>query len=207
MVGKKLANIISYVLHPFLMPTYFFVVLMYFAPNTLRPLSNDLYLHVLALITITSFFIPALLMSSLRFTSIISSFTLDNKRERIIPFMFIVIIYGVSAYLFYDKFYLSRILFVSYFTITTLSVLLGLITYYLKISIHSAAVWSTFGFLYALQLKNPDLDLIYVSAACAFISGWVMSARLSLNAHNSPQVFLGGLTGFICGFGCFYFML
>lgn len=207
MVGKKLANIISYILHPFLMPTYFFVVLMYFAPDTLRPLSKELYLHVLALISITSFFIPALLMSSLRFTSFISSLTLENKKERIIPFLFVGAIYGVSAYLFYDKFYLARILFVSYFTLTVLAILLAIITYYFKISVHSAAICGTLAFLYVLQLKNSDLDLVNVTAICAFITGWVMSARLSLNAHNGRQVFLGGLAGFICSFLCFYFML
>jgi len=206
-VNRKLANFISIALHPFLVPTYFFLVIIFFAPAILRPINADLYLHLMALISITSFFIPALLFSSLRFTAVISSFTLESKRERIVPILFIAGIYAVSAYLFYDRFFLAKILFVSYFTIALLAIILAIFTTYIKVSLHSAAICGVFGLFYALQLKYPDLDFVNITAMCALVSGWVMSARMSLNAHDGKQVLFGGIIGFTCGFACFYWML
>jgi len=206
-VGKNLASFISYIFHPLLMPTYTFTVLMWLAPSSLMPIGKDLFWHILLVICLTSFLIPLLFISTLRVTSVIPDFYLDDKRQRIIPFLFVGIIYAVSTYMFYSQFSFTKVIYVLYFSTTLLITLLTLITFYWKISVHSAAIAGTFGILYALQIKNPDFNFLYLLSGLLLVTGLVTSSRLKLNAHTISQTLWGSVVGFAICFLLVYFLV
>lgn len=183
-------------MHPLLMPSYTFILLMWFAPPALRPIGENLYFNILLVVSITSFLIPLLMMSTLRVTLVIPGFHLEKKKDRVVPFFFVFVIYAVSTYMFYTQFNFARLFYVSYLATSLLIFILTIITIFWKISIHSAAIAGVFGILYAIQMKFPELNLLYLLAALLVTIGIVGASRLSLQLHNYKQVILGYLVGF-----------
>ena len=206
-MNKSQASIISIIFHPLLMLTYTFIAIMVIAPPVFMPLSRDLFWHVLLVVGLTSFIIPVLLISTLRVLAVIPDFYLDNKKQRIIPFLSIAIIYGISAYMFYSQFAFTKIIFVAYFSTTLLITLLTVITLYWKISFHSASIAGMFGILYAIQLRNPDYNFLYLLSAILLTIGIVSSSRLKLNAHTLGQIIGGAVIGFTICFLIFYYFV
>src|SRR5690606_11186191 len=185
------ANLIAYVLHPLLMPSYTFILLMWLAPPALRPIGENLYFNIMLIVSITSLLIPLLMMSTLRVTLVIPNFHLEEKKQRIVPFFFVFIIYAVSTYMFYSQFNFAKLFYVAYLATSLLIFILTVITIFWKISFHSAAIAGVFGILYAIQMKFPELDLLYMLAALLVVSGLVGASRLSLQLHNYKQVIIG----------------
>lgn len=191
-----MANLISYLMHPLLMPSYTFILLMWMAPPALRPIGENLYFNILLIVSITSLLIPLLMMSTLRMTLVIPNFHLEKKKDRVVPFFFVFVIYAVSTYMFYSQFNFAKLFYVSYLATSLLIFILTVITIFWKISIHSAAIAGVFGIIYAVQLKFPEVDLIYMLAALMVTTGIVGASRLSLQLHNYKQVISGYLIGF-----------
>ena len=96
-MGRFAAKIISYLLHPLLMPTLLLLVLLFFIPESLQPVSGKIALMIILLVFITTFIIPALSILGLRTTMTISSVKLQNRTERVLPFSFITIFYGLTT--------------------------------------------------------------------------------------------------------------
>lgn len=192
-----MANLIAYVLHPLLMPSYTFILLMWLAPPALRPIGENLYFNIMLIVSITSLLIPLLMMSTLRVTLVIPNFHLEEKKQRVVPFFFVFIIYAVSTYMFYSQFNFAKLFYVAYLATSLLIFILTVITIFWKISFHSAAIAGVFGILYAIQMKFPELDLLYMLAALLVVSGLVGASRLSLQLHNYKQVIIGYVVGFV----------
>lgn len=202
-----MAKIISYVFHPLLMPTYTVMVLMWMAPPVLRPIGENLYFNVLLIVTVTSFFLPVLMLSVLKATRLIPDFYLEDRKSRIAPFLFVLVIYGVSAYMFFNQFNFAKIFYVAYSATLLLILWLVLINFFWKISIHSASVAGVFGIIYAVQLKFPEVDLLGAMAVVLLMAGVVGSSRLALQQHTYPQVLAGLALGVInCGVITFLFL-
>ncbi len=173
---------------------------MWYAPTLLIPIDKVVFPYLLLVVALTSFVIPLILLTSLKLSAIIPDFYLEHRSHRIVPFIFIAIIYGVSFYMFYNQFNFARIVYQSYFSMTLLILILTIITFYWKISVHSASLAGAFGILYAYQILNPDIDLLYILAVLLLITGIVGSSRMKLNAHSLGQIIAGLVVGF---FSCF----
>ena len=102
-MSNSFAKIISIVLHPLLMPTYLFSIIILLVPEVMKPLAEEGMLRVLLVVFVMTFILPVLSLGILRISSYISSLDLDQKNERVIPSLLIAGYYGVSAYFFYDK--------------------------------------------------------------------------------------------------------
>ena len=202
-----MAKFISVVLHPLLMPTYLFSIIIFFAPPALHPLAPAAMYKVLLIIFITTFVIPALSIGTLKISAFISDFNLVERRERLLPFLFITCFYALTAYLFFEKIRLNDLIFVTFAGVTVLLILLSAITFFWKISLHSAGIAGLVGFIWGLKFKYPIHDLVYPMVLVTLLTGFVMSSRLKLNAHDPAQVYLGGLIGFLVGFLSFYLFL
>jgi membrane-associated phospholipid phosphatase len=182
------------------MPSFLFVVLMWLAPSILIPIDKNAFRYLLAVVSITSFVIPMIMLTSLKLTAIIPDYYLEDRKHRIIPFIFVTIIYGASCYMFYNQFNFAKVIYQCFFSITLLLFVLTAITIFWKISIHSAAISGVFGILYALQIQNPDVDLLYLLTTFLVLIGIVGTSRMKLNAHTIEQTIAGILVGFACCF-------
>ena len=193
----RLAYIISFVFHPLLMPSYLFLFIMVFASSLMEPLNKESLPQALFVIFLVTFVIPATSIGTLRLSNLISDLQLFDRRQRIIPFLFVTCFYGITAYLFYAKLDLRNVMFIVFSTITVLLLLLTVVTYFWKISIHGASIGGTIGFVLAISLIYPLPHFAIILATLAIIAGLVVYARLALNAHTPSQMYIGVAVGII----------
>jgi membrane-associated phospholipid phosphatase len=199
-VGKKLALIISYIFHPLLMPTMLFSVLLLAAPQVFSPYSFEQMKLLIVLIFVTTFVIPLLSMSTLKLTGTISSFMLEKRKERLLPFFFTVFFYAITVYMFTYRIGQLDAITVLLGTITVIIFVVALLTIKIKISAHSAGMGGGIGFLWALKLIYPDMMLLLPLLGTILITGGVMTSRMYLNAHRPLEIYLGGAIGIVISF-------
>lgn len=202
---KKFSSAISHVLNPLLMPTILFVILFYFTAFIGNTMSDKQMLYVLFIIFILTFLLPACCVMVLKITHNISSLKLHDKRERLMPYFIISMIYLLTTYLFFAKIKINSIFFVILVTITVLMVILTLITYFWKISTQSAAVCSIIGFLLGISYKYPQDKLLFPLIILILLAGIIMSSKLYLNENNHKEIYFGSALGFIFSFSAVYF--
>lgn len=203
----KLANLVSVLFHPLLMPTILFSVLFFYSPTLAKPLSDQALYYILLAIFITTFLIPVFSMGALKMSSYITDFTMVNRKERILPFLFISVFYAVTTYMFYSKIKLNTVFIIIMSTITVLSFLITFITIYWKISAHSAGVSGVVGFILAIIYKFSQVNLLIPLIFAVLLAGIVMSSRLYLNSHEPEEIWAGSMLGFIGSFGSIYLLV
>lgn len=196
------ARIVSLVFHPLLMATYLFGLLSYTLPSVLYPINPESRNSFLLLIFLMTFALPALNIAFFRLVGTITSFTMEDRAQRIRPFFLIAIIYGFVTYLFFVK---SRIsMYDSLFKLLVLIDLLVLaaavITLFYKVSIHSLGVMGIVGILLPLNSAAENNSLLIPTLVLVVVAGVVMSSRLQLNVHTPRQVLVGAVAGFAIGF-------
>jgi membrane-associated phospholipid phosphatase len=195
---NKLAYAISVVFHPLLLSTYLVLLLGYLFPPMLMLPKAKLPIFAAVVFSLT-FLLPVLNLWIFKQFNIISSLSLSERRERIIPFFFIAIIYILVAAMFFFRINLS-INFSKISIITaSLVVVTSLLTFVYKVSVHSISIWGAVGILLPL-CKPAGQGLVYATIALIFLSGAVMASRLQLNAHTPRQVLVGSVLGFTIGF-------
>jgi len=192
---NSIAKIISYLLHPLLMPTYGFLLLFY-TNNYISTFTNkESKLVFIAIIFVFTFLLPALNALILLKMKRINSLEMETSKERIIPYTSTSLYFFALFYLFYSN------PFPEIFTILILgaaiSILLTLfINFNWKISAHATGVGGIIGAIMGISYRlNIDLQLIlFIVIALAGLVGY---ARLKLNAHTPAQLYTGFLLGFI----------
>ena len=198
-----LARIISILFHPLLLATYMFALFSLVLPAGLDPLKDDGHWNFVFLIFCVTFLLPALNIGIFKTFGSIKSLAMEERQERIIPFSFITILYGVVTYLFYSRTRVSlddnllRFLLI----IDALVLIATIITVFYKVSVHSMAIWGLIGILLPLNKVSEDGALFVPTIISILIAGIVMTARLHLNAHTPREVMIGGVVGFGVSFG------
>lgn len=181
-------------------------ILYLFAPSVIQPINAGSVKIVLLMVFVLTYIIPLISIGMLKLTSNISTITLNDRRERVMPFFFVTIYYGLTTYLFANKLVLGQTLIVIFLAITTIILLVAIITIFSKISAHSAGAWGMIGFMIAIHLKFPDSQLFFPILLGIIISGVIASSRLFLNVHNLKEIMFGGIMGFTISFGSVYFL-
>ena len=204
---NRLAHVISIVFHPLLMPSYLFLFIIVFASTLLQPLQKESHFQVLSIIFIVTFIIPAISIATLRLSNFISDLTLKDQRQRVTPFLFVTCFYGISAYMFYTKLNINNLIFLIFAITTSLLFALTVITYFWKISIHSAGIGGIIGFILALSFAYPIPHFALIFSGTLIIAGLVAYSRLSLNAHTPGQVYGGVILGIVLCFTSLYYFL
>ena len=194
----RAAQIVSIVFHPLLLTTYLAVVIGVWMPSLLLVRQEHLLIFTAFIFGIT-FVLPVLNLYVFRQYGMITSWKMESRNERILPFIFISIVYVLIACLFIYKVHLSvnftRLLLI----IAALVVASTVATFFFKVSVHSLSWWGIVGIV--MPLNNvAGGTLIWPTAGIILIAGLVMSARLRLNAHTLGEVMVGGVMGFAVSF-------
>lgn len=182
------------------MPTLTFGVLFLFVPHLIQPIS----LMSLPFLFITTFVIPIISISILRVSGSISSLKMETREERLVPIVFITLFYGMTTYLFIFKVGVNEMVAVIFVSTTVLLVLLTLATLVFKVSIHAAGICGVCGYLLAICWRFPGSPLMYPLMVCVLLSGVVMTARLTVNAHKPYEILAGSLLGLTTCFVSLY---
>lgn len=192
-----MARIISVVFHPLLMTTYLFLLLTYFLPVVLQPARPSLW--IILLIFVTTFALPAVNFLMLRLTGSINDLTMPHRGQRILPFIFISVIYVFVTLMFYWKFPIPNLLRLMVI-VSSMVVFATLVTFFYKISVHSLAMWGAIGMMLPLNKVSEENTLLIPTILVIIVAGLVMSSRLALNAHHPREILAGSLAGFAIGF-------
>ena len=196
---KQVAKFISVVLHPLLLTTYLVIVLSYYFPSMLM-IRKENRMIIIGLVFVFTFVLPAVNLVMLRAFGTIQSLTLQSRKERILPFVFISLLYLLVTFLFYFKLPFSANFNKLMMIISALVVVSLLITFFYKISIHSIAMGGGIGILLPLNQVTEQMSLLWPTAFTILVTGLVMSSRLVLDAHSPREVMYGSVVGFVVGF-------
>ncbi len=193
--------------HPLLMPPVLFILMYQFSPTILRPITHTAVLYLICMIFILTSILPLLLITILRYTDVISSFSIENRKERITPFIFICGIYLIVTILFFTKYNLNDVISILFSGITILLILITLTTFLLKVSVHAAGICGLAGFILGLGYKFSIHEMVWPFMAIVIVAGMVLSTRLYLKAHTQREIYLGSLVGFVVCFATAYFFV
>ena len=196
---KQVAKFISVVLHPLLLTTYLVIVLSYYFPSMLK-IRKENQMIIIGLVFVFTFVLPAVILVMLRAFGTIQSLTLQSRKERILPFVFISLLYLLVTFLFYFKLPFSANFEKLMMIVSALVVVSLLITFFYKISIHSIAMGGGIGILLPLNQVTEQMSLLWPTAFTILATGLVMSSRLLLDAHTPREVMYGSVVGFVVGF-------
>lgn len=200
---NKIASVISYLLHPILVP--FYAVILLLKPSFLVngiPFQGKLMLLTLVLLTVV--LLPLFLMVIYKKMGWISSYYLADKKERKLPLITMGFLQLIMAIMF-QRLQISTVFHLFFLTAAVLTVVLLLITNYWKISLHTSAVGGLLGALSGMAIALK-VDFILPVLGVVLLAGVVGYARLKLETHNTSQVYVGYIVGFTTVFFFFLFL-
>src|SRR4051812_26887539 len=97
------ARIVSWVFHPLLLATYLFGLFTLLLPAGMDPIKEAGHLKFVLLIFCVTFALPALNIFLFKAMNFITSVTLQNRNERIVPFSFVALLYILVTWLLYSR--------------------------------------------------------------------------------------------------------
>lgn len=187
-----IAKIISAVLHPLFIPVYGLLII-FSAPTLFGYLPLEVKKILILVVLINNVLLPVSLLPWFRYRNIISSWTMIERKERVLPLFTTTLFYSITVYILM-KFHIP--LFIKSFILvaTLLSVALTIINFWHKISIHSTGAGALLSLVIVLSIKM-QVPLTWFLTASLLSAGLVMTARLWLNSHKPSEVWSGFLLG------------
>jgi hypothetical protein len=189
----KLAKAISIIFHPLFMPLYGMIII-FSAPTLFGYLPFTIKKLLFLIVLINNVLLPISLLPYLKYRNLITSWSIESRRERMLPLFIATILYAATSFIvirypvpFFIKTFILGIFIIS--------LALSAITLWWKISIHSTAIGAIAALVLVLSIKmnSPLLwPLLIVFAG----SGLTLSARLKLNAHSPAEVWSGFFFGY-----------
>ena len=189
---NKLAQFISVISHPILLPTWMFLIFIFTGICEVSHIRAEICLSI---IFGTTFILPAITLLILKKFKVIESITMEKRSDRFIPlFVMVIFIYatsrffnGINALALYNFYLICNLL---------LCVVVFWINLFWKISMHGIG-WGAFAAtLLVMSTMSSILYLPYFILSI-ILSGIVISARLYLKSHNESQVYIGFIVGFL----------
>ena len=191
----SLARILSYILHPLLMPFFAVVLVMNLNTYIAYSISPQVQRIIISLVFITTGALPVLTAILLLQKGMIKSLEMDSIAERRIPFISTAVFYLICFYLL-QQLPVPRLLSLMVLGATITIFIAWLLSFRWKVSIHMIGIGGLMGMLFGLsQILNADLLTIIITTV--IFSGLLGTSRLILGAHTPKQVYFGFLIGFL----------
>ncbi|MBK9175285.1 MAG: hypothetical protein IPM46_02885 [Flavobacteriales bacterium] len=200
----RAARLLSYALHPLLMP----VLTLWLALELdlqlgyfLDERSRWMVLAMVGLMTIAFPLTSALLLVR---AGLITSLEMPTRRERIAPFAMTVLYYGMTWYLL-SRSPLHPLMLALFGGAVAALLLTTLITLRWKVSAHMVGIGGCLGALVALNTQH-GLGAFIPVCIVLILAGALGTARLLTSDHTSAQVYAGAALGFTSVFAAVMWM-
>lgn len=187
------AKLISYLLHPLLMPTYLLGFLFSWQAYFAMVLSAKAKWMLLGLIFTNTFILPVLLFLLLIHRRVIESVHMRLREERFLPLLITGGMYFLTFY-FLRRLQISPVYYLFFLGASLMVVVALIVNFYTKISLHTLSIGAVLGAFIGVAIRFNMAVVPYI-LALILLSGLVGFARLKLNAHKPYQVYLGFLVG------------
>jgi hypothetical protein len=202
-IDDRLAQLISAIFHPLLIPLYGLLII-FTAPALYGYLPVQVKKILFFIILVDNVMIPVMLISYFRFRNIITTWTMESRKERVMPLLATSFFYIFSVYLtyrFHIPFFIKLFIICSAF----LAVAVTVINFWYKISVHATGAGALTALVLILSLRvHAPLTCLMIIVILA--SGLVMSSRLWLGSHKPGEIWSGFLLGVLgsCLCLCFF---
>jgi membrane-associated phospholipid phosphatase len=201
----RIAQILSATLHPLLMPTIIFAIIFYIAPEAISNLDvynnsilvgkMSLKIGLLLLIFLQTFIVPCVMIYYLYRFRLIKSLKMETLQDRRLPYLITIVIYtAIAAFYTYSLKQFPEIALI----ITSIAFSIAIVTVislYWKISAHAVGISGMVGALFGVMIKYQSYSLAYPVIISIIVGGFLLSARLHLNAHTPLQIIAGTILG------------
>ncbi|WP_299984233.1 hypothetical protein [uncultured Pontibacter sp.] len=179
------------------MPTYLFVIILYFLPVSSISLPLQSRWIILGMVFFSTFMVPGLGAFAMFKTGFIDSYEIDRREQRSKPLLFTALCYAVTTYLFYSEPVFDQLFYFVMAVITASVFVAWFVSFFWKISAHGIGLGGALGVLLLVNKLMPEAGLIMPIILLILVSGAVLSARLALHAHTPAQAYTGFLTGLV----------
>jgi membrane-associated phospholipid phosphatase len=188
---RLLAQFISVIFHPLIIPTLGATFIAYSDPI---PFRNNLLFSVLGMVFIGTYLLPLLSILVLIRMGVVSNHHMPNRKERKWPLRLTLIFSGLTFFVLHNlQIHPTLARFMLGVTMSIWAALL--ISHEFKISLHMTAMGGLVALVFAESILNQLLFFNEIALAL-LIAGSVGSARLYLKAHHPLEVYSGFLLGF-----------
>jgi len=217
---RNIATVISILFHPLLIVTYMLTLLLVVNPYQFGVYSIVEQWKLVLLVFLSTFIMPAFSVVMMRSLNMVSSFGLEDKQERIGPY----IITGVFYMWMFINFKNNQAIPLA-LTVAILGATIGLfiaffVNNFTKISAHAVGMGGLVGMTavntlyfnydtFSLNLGHSgafEVSTNFLLLVILVLAGAVCTSRLLLNAHTSKQLYGGFAAGFLSQFIALYFL-
>jgi len=200
--GNVAAKTISVLLHPLLIPLYGLLII-FSAPTLIGYLPYNVKKTLFIVILINNVILPFSFIPYFKIRNIISSWTIDSRRERIIPLVTASFFYSVTVFITF-RYHIPAFIKTYIITVAFLAIAVTIINFRWKISIHATAAGALVALVSVLSVKM-HAPLPWFLVASVISAGLVLTSRLWLDSHKPGEVWAGFFLGLICA-GLFLFL-
>lgn len=195
-----LSHLLSWILVPLMMPVYGLVMAFGLSILDVAPMGMRVaFTLIVAGIDVA---VPMLIIFALKKIGIVEDLGLNGRRERLIPYIIMIICYASTA--FFMAFKGAPFWLTMFFTGGALAATVCMaINFRWKISAHSAGIAGIVALLIRIEKDgSPEPELFFWLVLTICLAGLLGSARVWLGRHSVWQV----LAGYVVGFCCVFFL-
>ena len=193
---KLLAHLVSYVLHPLFIPTYFFLYLMQVLPFEFVGITDwQLKMRLFSVAWLTAFF-PAFAVFLLWRLKLSDSIFLRTQKERIIPYVITMFFYWWMYYLsrnFTDQPIALKFFYLGIFVASAIGMT---VNNFMKVSLHAMGIAGLTTAVILVSVFYPVNNAVWVLLA-VLLTALVISARLVVSDHTKKELIVGLLIGVV----------
>lgn len=187
---QKLAQVLSYLLHPALFPILGVLFILKTAPFTYSP---KVVIITILMVFIGTYLIPLLLTFLLLRLRLIHNLHLRQAHERKIPYLITALSFMLTASSIFKLQLLPQVHLFLWGSAMVIMVHLTLL-FFTKPSAHLAGIGGFTGLVIALSL-HYQLNLLPLLMLCIFCAGLLGSARYAMQAHTLQELWIGFVSG------------
>jgi hypothetical protein len=210
-LNNRIATFLSVVFHPLIITTYLFAILFLITPELAGVSALELpgLGSLLLLIFLNTFVAPTIIIYYFYRLGIISTLHVDSLPERRLPYLASIIIYAIATYLFGWKLQpiaeLAPQIAILLGSVTISLIIVAVVSLFWKISAHATGMGGAIGILTSLIIRFEEHLLLTPLLITILITGFLLSARLYLNAHTPAQIIAGFASGLVVSSATVYF--
>lgn len=175
------------------MPTYCLLILFQIKSYTVHAIPQQAKIAIIAIVFLNTALLPALIFFFLKMRNVISSLKMENRNERIIPFVVTAFFY-FTTFILLRKFHLPPLIYYLLFGSSCMIIVALIINFWWKISIHMIGIGGMVGAFISIVVYL-SLNAFVCIPMLVLLAGLVGFARLKLLAHTPLQVYGGFITG------------
>jgi membrane-associated phospholipid phosphatase len=211
---KVIAQLISWCFLPIFMPFYGLLIALYvpsvqvhfFDQDSLYTLVDELKSAIIYMFFVLAVMAPAVSFLLLHRFGVISTLDMENRKERLIP-MLLLLIYGILLYtllLVKSGNLLPKYVYALPFSGICVTTCFIFINRIIKVSSHAGGAGIMCGFLMAYLCAQQSY-IFWIVPIMVLLSGLIMSSRLYLNKHVPKEVYTGWIVAFVLTLSICYF--